>query len=783
VISGAVAIVPKTTLASENAIDNTKMPVPSPQSKDGVRVDNVAAPPTGTTGIPASEEKVITLTWDAADDRYENSALVTLRGVSGWGFIVDNYTVATYDDLYVYNPITGAWSPDPTPAIPPDAAGYPIGSSFAADNSFEVDNFVFWHRAILTAAENSVCLRVHTWMVLVGDNAFRVDLDNDGAIGGTDNLMVVIADNNSDGLMDRVYLSANSAFDNGVGNDSVVTATGDNDENMVLADNQWSAGITIGNRYKFRVKIRENAPVSGVIDDVSIIIDNYYTGTLSVDVTGDGAVDALNFCLVDDNSDGIFENLYISAIDDNFLEPGLLDDNVSSGNDEKITITENIRIGIYQYLIQGPNAPGQSDDISISSLSRWFGHIYLDTDGDENADNIVYVCLSDNDSNGVFDVMEISSDDNTFGESSTTDSAYTDNDARLTAAGYVRIGENAAQSYRYLVEFDNSPEGTGYDFRVTSRSWYIGTVTLHADENFDFVIWDPDSDGVFENLVFDDNRDNSYSGDQQYDTDNTYPIYLPRGTQYGYRLVWFSRSPAYTDATYGDNDLVIQPVDVASPAFSNPSPAPWVAVSDRTPTVSIELEDVGSEGVTFGIDPRTIIMRVRGDVVSHTYSAGVLSWEGQLYDGTVEVRVEARDYAENPITITEWRFIVDTAEPVITITSPPSPLYASSSPEILVTGTITDLTWATVTVQGKEVVVMDGMFREWVTLNVGKNTITVRAIDQAGNMATSELTVTYEPELAAPPPPEEFPTEQVTFIAAGGIVAIIALIAVFVKRP
>jgi hypothetical protein len=425
---------------------------------------------------------------------------------------------------------------------------------------------------------------------------------------------------------------------------------------------------------------------------------------------------------------------------------------------------------------------GDTTDFSIDSTSWWPGVIVLDIDGDGNVDDNVNFCLSDDNSDGVFDTLEISADDTTYGEGTSNDNiADENNDELLTVQTTVRIGPH----YDYVVAAPvGNPAGAtpAYDYQVTSKSWYIGTVTLHADENFNFVIWDPDSDGVFENLVFNDNRDNSYSGDQQYDTDNTYPIYLPRGTQYGYRLVWFSRRPAYTDATYGDNDLVIQPVDVASPAFSNPSPAAGVAVGIRTPTIKVNLSDVGSEGVTFGIDPGTIRMYVRAELVSHTYAGGVVSWQGYLHpDGPVSVRVEARDYAENPVTATEWTFTVDTTEPVITIISP-TPDYVSASPDIVVKGKVADLTWATVEIQGEETAVVDGAFSRVVSLVVGKNTITITVTDQAGNTAIYEMTVTYAPELARPKP-EVFPTEKVIFIAAGGIVAIIVLIAVFVKRP
>ena len=542
--------------------------------------------------------------------------------------------------------------------------------------------------------------------------------------------------------------------------------------------------VTTGADYiRYDYLAAHNVGPTGTENEVRLMTGTYFRTRFYIDANDDGVTDNVHFCLLDTNSDGTYDTVDISvgaagatAAGDTYGQNIISPENILTvDNDARITAATTLQIGsAYDYSVIGPVAypENTSPDFSVTSTSWWFGLIVLDIDGDGVVDDNVNFCLSDNDSNGVFNVLDISAYDNTYGQG-TLDNNILDNldDERITATDNIRIGP----IYDYTVTLVGNPAATGYDYRVTSRSWYIGTITLHADENFNFVIWDPDSDGVFENLVFDDNRDGSYSGDPQYDNFPVRPVRLPRDSRYGYEVLWFNRNPATSV------DLRMQPVDVASPAFSDPSPAAWVAVSTRTPTISVVLNDVGAEGITFGIDPATIIMRVRGDVVPHTYSAGVVSWQGYLYDGPVQVRVEARDYAENPVTVTEWTFTVDTAKPVITIVEP-QPFTVTGSPNILLKGKVTDLTWATVQVQGEEVAVVDGTFEEWITLSVGKNTITVRATDQAGNVATSELTMTYEPELAPPGPPEEFPTEQVILIAVVGIAVIIALIALFVKR-
>ena len=797
VISGAVAIVAQTVEAQENIIVTTRMPAPSAQSKDGVRVDNqdnLAPYGVIAASIPYSGYIEITLT-DVGLYRENNGPVPALRGVSGWVIRADNFATADNDQLYIYHPAHNLWYPNThNPALAEQAAaGFPTTTSadFSPDADSFFENVMFRHQVDFTAAPTYVRLRVDTWVIAVGENALRVDLNNNGTINDTDNLHAVIADNDSNGLMDLVYLSAGPdlVFNNQVGNDNVVTATGDNDENIPLSE-ITTRSVRIGNRYKFKVTtLHENAPVSGVTTDIAITIDNYYTGTLNVDVNGDCTTDALNFCFVDDNSDGVFENIYISAFDDNFIEGNLMDNSVSSDNDEKLTSTENILIGSYQYLVQGPNPLGDSDDISVSSLSRWFGNIYLDTDGDGNVDNIVYFCISDNDSNGIFNVLQISVNDNVFGQGTLDDNAYLDDDALITAPDNVRIGTSASQSCLYLVEFADNPAGAGYDFRVTFTSWYTGTITLHGGNTFNFVIWDPDSDGIFENLVFDDNRDDNYSGDPQYDSYPASPVHLPRGSQYAYKVVWFDNEAPYaTNPTYGTHDLVMQPLDTASPAFSGASPAQGAVTSNTTPTISVALADQSTNGYKFDIEPGTIVMKVRGQTVSHTYSGGVVLYTPatDFSDGVVSVSVSASDYAKNSAS-TSWSFTIDTTVPTVTLSpslgateTATGWTLTTTNSSIEISGSVGDATGVTVKINDKVVPVVGGSFSKTVNLMVlGTNTFTIAVTDAAGNTTTRTLSAI---RAGVEPPPVTAPAISPELAVFIGVLVVLAIvIMVFVK--
>ena len=725
-----------------------------------------------------------------------------------------------------------------------------------------------------------------------------IDVDGNGNV---DNYVYfVLSDDNSDGVFDTFDISSDdNAFGAGTSNDDNVY-TG-NDEQITAADNlRIGTGSTQQYRYEVIAPVTNPA---GASPNFCLTSTCWYTGALSIDVDGDGNTDTVNFCLSDNNSDGVFDTLDIS-LDATYGQGVLGGDNVFTGDDERLTAADNIRIGTslsqsYQYEVIAPvgNPIGVSTDYSVTSTSWWVGHIMIDVDGNGIVDNYVYFVLSDGNSNGIFDNLDISSDDNAFGTPTLNDdNVYTGDDERLTAADNIRIGTSLSQSYWYevaapvsnpagvspdfrltstrwytcifsidvnddgtadavyfalsdnnsdgvfdnldisgdntygqgtlndnkvsttggvtederigaavsLFKFGNSnqfsilgpvgnPIGTAPDFRVTAsfwytgtvqmdvtgdavldniylcvldmtsnnvidtgeisafndnfgqgtlndnlvadnladnndevitfiadnirlgpqkvryevngrpnpqatdpdvwamaRTWYPGTITLHAGNTFNFVISDENTDGVFDNLVFDDNSDGSFSGDPVYNSYPASPVRLPRGSVYAYKVVWFNRNPAYADATYGAYDLVMQPLDEASPAFSSPSPAQGTTTTDPTPTISVNLSDVGTGGYTFGIE--SVTMQVGGVTVSPTYSGGVVSYTPtvRLLNGEVSVSVTASDYAKNSAS-TSWSF-TENAPPGPVSNMPPTadadgPYYVREGGAVQLDGT------------------------------------------------------------------------------------------------
>jgi len=200
----------------------------------------------------------------------------------------------------------------------------------------------------------------------------------------------------------------------------------------------------------------------------------------------------------------------------------------------------------------------------------------------------------------------------------------------------------------------------------------------------------------------------------------------------------------------------------------------------------VELSDVGTGGYTFGIE--SIVMKVRGQTVSHTYSGGVVSYTPSvgLSDGVVEVSVTASDYAKNSAS-TSWSFTIDTATPTVTISpslrATPTVTgwtLTTANSSIEISGSVGNATGVTVKINNEEVTVVDGGFSKTVNLVVlGTNTFTIAVTDAAGNTTTRTLSAI---RLEAGAPPVTAPAispEQAVFI--GVLVVLAIVIMVFVK--
>ena len=180
---------------------------------------------------------------------------------------------------------------------------------------------------------------------------------------------------------------------------------------------------------------------------------------------------------------------------------------------------------------------------------------------------------------------------------------------------------------------------------------------------------------------------------------------------------------------------------------------------------------------------------------------GLFSFSFTLADGRNDFRVRAADWfhldplgAENPgnDVVVDLTIIRDTVLPVITVITPASP---TPSDVAEIRGRITESISATetydpstvlLTVDGRRAwVLADGSFSIDVSLVEGTNTVSLDAVDLAGNSALSSITIvrdSFAPPLSVDPVPVETtsPTVNVT-----GLTEATALVFVngFVVRP
>ena len=124
-------------------------------------------------------------------------------------------------------------------------------------------------------------------------------------------------------------------------------------------------------------------------------------------------------------------------------------------------------------------------------------------------------------------------------------------------------------------------------------------------------------------------------------------------------------------------------VDTAAPTITDLTPANDSFVSDSTPTISATLSD----GAGSGIDSTSVVMKVNGEPVEAVYSGGVVSYTpaGALEDDIHNVTVDVSDALGNAAT-QGWSFTVDTAAPIVTVTSP-------NGGEVWMGGSTHTITW------------------------------------------------------------------------------------------
>jgi len=179
------------------------------------------------------------------------------------------------------------------------------------------------------------------------------------------------------------------------------------------------------------------------------------------------------------------------------------------------------------------------------------------------------------------------------------------------------------------------------------------------------------------------------------------------------------------------------------PVISNPRPADNSLLRNTVPAISAQYA-AASNGAA--IDVASVLLSVDGTDVtlSSTISATSISYTPatSLSEGIHPVTVSVSDLQHNSSSLT-WHFTTDTVAPAIKITSQQNNQHLST-PSIIVSGTLSDPT-ATVAVNGHVAQVSGSTFSySGLSLSEGPNTITVSAVDPAGNIGTDSIVVNLD---------------------------------------
>ena len=194
---------------------------------------------------------------------------------------------------------------------------------------------------------------------------------------------------------------------------------------------------------------------------------------------------------------------------------------------------------------------------------------------------------------------------------------------------------------------------------------------------------------------------------------------------------------AFTVRTMADGSTIINPpvaADTVPPVLTVESPAIGLVTNYATLTVTGTAIDTGS-----GIKSVTVNGQAAG-----VAAGGFFSFPVTLVAGANTITVVAADNAGNSTPPLIRSVTLDSVPPVLTVTDPVDKLETNTA-ALTVTGIATDMGSGikTVTVNDQTVIVgADGAFSTDVTLVAGNNTITVVAMDKAGNSATVTRLVT-----------------------------------------
>lgn len=171
-----------------------------------------------------------------------------------------------------------------------------------------------------------------------------------------------------------------------------------------------------------------------------------------------------------------------------------------------------------------------------------------------------------------------------------------------------------------------------------------------------------------------------------------------------------------------------------------PQPAQFALKGTSCDLLTNVMDNAGGSRVTVLDNGQTL--------ATNAMQNGFQTYHLELAEGVNSMEVLAVDMAGNRASV---KFILnaDSQGPVISLSSLPASV---SSPSVLVGGQVTDRSGVrSVTVNGQDVTpYADGTFSQSVPLVIGPNTIVIEAIDNRGNSARQEITISRNSSSTGP---------------------------------
>ncbi len=228
------------------------------------------------------------------------------------------------------------------------------------------------------------------------------------------------------------------------------------------------------------------------------------------------------------------------------------------------------------------------------------------------------------------------------------------------------------------------------------------------------------------------------------------------------------------DPTYG-TQLKFRVLEKTAPTATIVEPTASSVLGDSNVTAKLKVKDAGGSGLNM----TSIVFKVDNTVTTVTGWAADTEDEGaqvatvaltNLADGSHTLTLKVADNDGNESAEASTSFIVSTAAPSLTVTTPTEGLITNAN-KVTVTGTAATgssyTTLAGVTINGAAVTVnADGSFSHEVTLTEGANVITVTATDSVGKATTVARNVTLD---TGAPVITDVVAEAVTVDASGKI--------------